>query len=949
MLSRHSAFVVAMPLLFGVAVAAPAQSDIPKSFDDRLVVERFAASPDIVTPISMTCDRKGRLLVIESHTHFRPKDYKGPPKDRIRMFEDTKGTGKANRITTFWEGSTATMDIVLHPEGWVYVATRNEIFRLRDSKGDGVADEKERIVFLETKGDYPHNGLSGLCFDSRGDLYFGMGENIGYPYKLIGSDGKTLTGEGEGGNVFHCGNTGKGLRRVATGFWNPFGVCTDIYGRIFAVDNDPDAMPPCRMVHVVEGGDYGFQFRYGRSGRHPFQSWFGQLPGTLPMMSDVGEAPCKILSYESIGLPKDYLGQLLVASWADHRIERYVVSDNGASVKAERKPFIQGGKDFRPVGIAVAPDGSLFVSDWVLSDYNLHGKGAIWHIRMKEAPKAELPSKLSEAFMSKDRRLREWAARQLSLGEQDSAGRRFLREQVGHADVRIRAAAITALINVDDDKVDLHSVAEKDSDVALRAMVMEFKAPAWGQKGNARLQWTSDKIPPAVRREAITALTYKDDAIILRFLKDDDPFIRQAMVRRMSIDPDMLGVLEFNIEPRQRQHLLLAFRGHNDPKETAEVLPKFLADADEEVRFLAAKWIADDKLTAFRPQVEQALKDPKISVRLYLAFTTALARINNEDVSEARMAEFFFTKLTDPTTSPALRIAAMRLIAASHKKLTLDVLTQQLKHEDPAVQLEAVRLLNEHPDGRRVGILLDLAKNSKLAESLRAHALLGIGDGAQEHLDTLMTFAKGDQPAMRAEAIRALTGTKLSDTQRKELEGIGKQNPAIGDLVARVLGQPFAKDRPKPEDTAAWLKRLEGPADAEAGHRVFYHAKLGYCSRCHRIDGRGADIGPDLSGIGRTERRHIVESIFQPSLIVAPNFQSWAIETADGKTYTAMLVNTKLDVYTYVDAQGKLFNLNTRDIVDSRPIPTSIMPAGLPDLLTDQELRDLLAYLTSRR
>ena len=48
---------------------------------------------------------------------------------------------------------------------------------------------------------------------------------------------------------------GKKLRRVATGFWNPFGAGRDIFGRLFAVDNDPDAMPPCRMVHVVEGGE----------------------------------------------------------------------------------------------------------------------------------------------------------------------------------------------------------------------------------------------------------------------------------------------------------------------------------------------------------------------------------------------------------------------------------------------------------------------------------------------------------------------------------------------------------------------------------------------------------------------------------------------------------------------------------------------------------------------
>ncbi len=62
-----------------------------------------------------------------------------------------------------------------------------------------------------------------------------------------------------------------------------------------------------------------------------------------------------------------------------------------------------------------------------------------------------------------------------------------------------------------------------------------------------------------------------------------------------------------------------------------------------------------------------------------------------------------------------------------------------------------------------------------------------------------------------------------------------------------------------------------------------------------------------------------------------------------------MLIKTELDQYTYLDAKGEIFKLNTRSIVESRPLPTSIMPDGLPDLLTDQELRDLLAYLCARR
>src|SRR5438046_8049386 len=94
------------------------------------------------------------------------------------------------------------------------------------------------------------------------------------------------------------------------------------------------------------------------------------------MAAGTGEAPCEVLSYESDGLPREYVGSLLVAAWADHRVERYQLREHGASVRAERKPFVQGGKHFRPVGLAGAPDGPLFVSDRVGSASTLHGTGA---------------------------------------------------------------------------------------------------------------------------------------------------------------------------------------------------------------------------------------------------------------------------------------------------------------------------------------------------------------------------------------------------------------------------------------------------------------------------------------------------------------------------------------------------------------------------------------------
>src|SRR5262249_54669207 len=162
----------------------------------------------------------------------------------------------------------------------------------------------------------------------------------------------------------------------------------------------------------------------------------------------------------------------------------------------------------------------------------------------------------------------------------------------------------------------------------------------------------------------------------------------------------------------------------------------------------------------------------------------------------------------------------------------------------------------------------------------------------------LLRFALGDKATMRDESLRALASAPLSSEQRDKLSQLAEHQPESAALVARVLGQPFAKDRPAPSDQKAWLKRMEGPADATAGRRIFFHSKLGGCFRCHRVEGRGTDLGPDLSTIGRTERRGILESILQPSNLVAPSYQTWRLEMADGKVLTGMLVNTYLDEYT---------------------------------------------------
>ncbi len=366
--------------------------EAPKAVDESLEVTLFAAEPMIQQPIGCTFDQHGRLLVIESQTHFRPKDWKGPEHDQIVLLTDTDGDGRADKRAVFFDQTDLTMDIATHPDGAIYLSTRNEILRLRDDDGDGRPEKVERrLVWMESESRYPHNGLSGLAFDAKGDLYFGMGENLGAAYTLTGSDGSSESDGGEGGNVWHVTKDGARLKRIATGFWNPFGLCVDPWGHVFATDNDPDSSPPCRLHHIIPGGDYGYQFRYGRTGLHPFISWNGQRLGTLPMLAGTGEAPCDVIFYEGSphkayrGLSAPWAGSLLVASWVDHRIESHTLKPAKGSFSSTMKPLITGGTDFKPVAMAVAADGSLLITDWVKRDYELHGKGRVWCVRSKVA------------------------------------------------------------------------------------------------------------------------------------------------------------------------------------------------------------------------------------------------------------------------------------------------------------------------------------------------------------------------------------------------------------------------------------------------------------------------------------------------------------------------------------------------------------------------------------
>src|SRR5688572_24742519 len=122
----------------------------PVSTDSRLCVELVAAEPDLVTPTGLAVDERGRIWVLENHTHQRPAHYKGPTTDRVRLFDDFGPDGRARRVVTWAEGFTNAMGLFIGKDGAVYIATRSDIHVLRDTKGTGKADERRVLVRLET-------------------------------------------------------------------------------------------------------------------------------------------------------------------------------------------------------------------------------------------------------------------------------------------------------------------------------------------------------------------------------------------------------------------------------------------------------------------------------------------------------------------------------------------------------------------------------------------------------------------------------------------------------------------------------------------------------------------------------------------------------------------------------------------------------------------------------
>jgi mono/diheme cytochrome c family protein/glucose/arabinose dehydrogenase len=310
-------------------------------------IELFASEvefPDLAKPVQMTFDNKGRLWVatMPSYPHYKPGDAR--PNDKIIILEDTNNDGKADKQTVFLDKLHVPVGFEITHEG-VFVAQGTNLMLYKDTNGDDVADKKE--IILSGFDDHDtHHEISAFVADESGAIYMGEGvflhTNVETPYGTV---------RATNGGFYRYNPQRRHLERVAQlAIPNPWGIAFDYWGQnFFAETSSPDVrwmMPGSVMP------------RYGES-THKSKQLIEEAHRVRPTSG--------LEFVWSRHFPDEVQGDMLINNTIGFLgMKQHQVEDDGTGYKTKHRMDLVVGQDrnFRPVDMEFAPDGSLYFIDW---------------------------------------------------------------------------------------------------------------------------------------------------------------------------------------------------------------------------------------------------------------------------------------------------------------------------------------------------------------------------------------------------------------------------------------------------------------------------------------------------------------------------------------------------------------------------------------------------------
>lgn len=983
-----------IPALLGLGSSARAREGppglrVPPGFEIGEYADGRLAN-DI---IRMTLDPRGRVVV------------SGP--GYIRTLIDDDRDGRADRAADFArEPRDGAMGMLWEGDSFYFIGDGG-LRRLRDSDGDGRADgPSELIRALRADGEHDAHALRR---GPDGWLYLLCGNNAGVDASFARSPTSPIKEPVAGcvlrfrPDLKASEVVADGFRNPYGMDFNPDGALFT-----FDSDNERCvSLPwyePTRFYHVIPGGHHGW-LSPQRAKFWPTPPYAADV--VSPVLTLGRGSPTGVACYRHTQFPAPYRGGFFVLDWTFGRVDFLAISPSGSTYTARRQVFLEsvGDSGFAPTDLVVHPDtGDLYISIGGRGT-----RGAVYRVRYAGAKppiasedmtalgvrprpvdvQPDWPSRavgtdvsgrlealvglacycnrfgteaLGDAVRSNwdhpDRYLRKAAADLISVlddGGRSTLGRQartpFQQTTYGlgsfaadPADALRRASQV---LDSEDAPPEARLAGVRVIQCALGDLVSpKLRDTVW--EGYSPRGALPRKISPECLSRTVAALRGsfpsgladldREITRTLAMLEDDDP----ATLARVA---DRLTATSHPVEDTHYLIVLARLRAKRPPALTPRTASTLLG-LDRKLAAIGARRDYHWPLRIAELHGELARKDPNLNA----------AMLSNAEFGRPDHALF--------TQAPGF----------DRRRAAEVILARVEADEDSLWSPSLIDLVGELPDDRSLPVLrrlwgragLDDAIVSRLARHPRPEDrgkfLEGLASPQPatfrlclDALEKLPRKDDGDEVVALIRALGLLPKGPENDSLRDRIAralrritlegGIGADERAWAtwltrrrpDLAAR-LGGPDGVDR------AAWDRRLAGfdwsAGDSARGRGVFTRAG---CAACHS---GGQALGPDLSGVaGRFSRDDLFTAILQPSRDVSPRYRATLIATTDGQVYQGMIVYESVDGLILQTGAATTARVAGSQVTARRTTPTSLMPVGLLDKLTDREIADLYAYL----
>jgi putative heme-binding domain-containing protein len=966
---------------------------LPPGFEIQLI----AAEPDIRKPMNMSFDPQGRLFVTHSIEYPFPAT-EGTPRDTIRLFTDTNGDGVPDKASTFAEGLNIPIGIMALNGRTVIAYSIPNIERFEDTDGDGRADKRD-VLYSKFGFDDTHGMASSFNWWLDGWIYACHG--FRNTSTVTGADGQPITMNS--GNTYRLRPDGRHIEQFTHGQVNPFGMMFDSRGDVFTADchSRPIYMllrgawyPSFGKPH--DGLGYGPEMithSHGSTGIcgvviYEADNFPAEYRGTAFIGNPVtGRINHDRLaqhgsSYQAVEQP-DFLwcedpwfrpvdiklapdGSLYIADFYNCIIGHYEVDLYHPRRDRERGRIwrvVYTGKNGKPhqmPGDLTRQDTTALISR--LADPNIVVRTQATHElveRIGPAARDALVATLAKPAnefqqthaawalerlvpltdaqldtLARDKQavVRLTAARIVSRRSSDAAQADRYAELISRlladADPFVRRAAAEAAAQhaagslvgpllsawsaaAADDTHLVHTIR-----MALRNHILELTGPEYLARLKTLFR-AGDETAQRLAGVALGARTAGSAGLLMDYLQGADLAARLTPefvhhVARYS-DADRLPqvyALVLSVRnglPDGRQTPLLR-SSHQAAQERGAALPaEFAAWADELAGRLYRgrnEWTRRSALELTREFRLQQNIEPASRVANSSAEPIALRQLALEVIAgldAAKAVPLLGVFVTDAAIPVANRQRGIEILSGLNSPEARAELSRLWGTVPGAVALAAARSLSANRDGMLV--LLAAVEQGKTSAGL---------------LQDIVVAAR----------LRSLASPELEERRNKLIADLPDENEQTRQLIAARLAG-FG----------------QGQHNSARGAEVF--AKT--CAACHRLEGKGTKVGPDLDGIGQRGIDRLLEDVLAPNRNVDAAFRSTLVALRDGKTASGLLLNDEGEVVTIVNDQGKEVRIPKSEIEERRLVNLSPMPANIAEQLPEADFHSLMAFLLAQK